>query len=249
MFKNIDEVPANTVGFGAASAFAPFPLWGSVLMRDSIGTLNYNAANVSVHKRFSGGLQFQASYTFARELADSTGYDPTGASSSMGGMIADQFHPGADYGNVAFTARQRFLATFLYELPLGKGKRFAGSANGALDRIIGGWEVAGVIISRPVLLCQSFRPMIRLAPALTYFKATDGRTLSPSFALCGPIAEPVDQPGGFRHATQQYRPVRRLVSRFGSRTGGKRGFAIALQAHCLNRACSDGDWRCGGEPL
>ena len=30
MYKNIDEVPANTIGFAAASAFAPFPLWGSV---------------------------------------------------------------------------------------------------------------------------------------------------------------------------------------------------------------------------
>jgi hypothetical protein len=148
MSKNIDEVPANTIGFAAASAFAPFPLWGSVLMRDSIGNLNYNAATVSVHKRFSGGLQFQASYTFARELADSTGYDPTGASSSQGGQIEDQFHPGIDYGNVAFTARQRFLATFLYELPFGKGRRFGSNANGFVDRIFGGWEVAGVIISQ-----------------------------------------------------------------------------------------------------
>ena len=108
--------------------------------------MNYNAATVSVHKRFSGGLQFQASYTYARNLADSTGYDPTGASSSMGGIITDQFHPGIDYGNMAFTARHRFLATFLYELPVGKGKSFAGNANSVLDRVIGGWEVAGVII-------------------------------------------------------------------------------------------------------
>ena len=37
--------------------------------------------------------------------------------------------------------------------------------------------------------------MTRLAPALTYFKATDERTRFRGFALCGPIAEPVDQPG------------------------------------------------------
>ena len=66
----------------------------------------------------------------------------------MGGQIEDQFHPGLDYGNAAFTARQRFLATFLYELPFGKGRRFGSNANGFVDRIFGGWEVAGVIISQ-----------------------------------------------------------------------------------------------------
>jgi len=145
MVQNIDEVPPNTIGYAAASAFVPFPLWSSVQYRNDFGTLNYNAATVSVHKRFSAGLQFQASYTFARNLADSTGFDPTGASSSMGGMITDQFHPGIDYGNTAYTARNRFLATFLYELPVGKGKRFAGSANNVLDKVIGGWEIAGLI--------------------------------------------------------------------------------------------------------
>jgi len=145
---NLDQVPINTVGFAAASAFAPFPLWASVAFRNDNGSLNYNAGTVSVHKRFSAGLQFQVSYTLARNLADSTGYDPTGGSSSMGGQISDPLHPGIDYGNTAYTHRHRFLATFLYELPVGKGKRFVGSANGVLDRIIGGWELAGVIVAQ-----------------------------------------------------------------------------------------------------
>lgn len=148
MVENIDELPPNTIGYAAASAFVPFPLWSSVQYRNDIGTLNYNAATVSVHKRFSAGLQFEASYAFTRNLADSTGYDPTGGSASMGGMITDQFHPGLDYGNTAYTHRHRFLATFLYELPVGKGKRFASNANPVLDRIVGGWEVAGVIIAQ-----------------------------------------------------------------------------------------------------
>ena len=112
-------------------------------------TLNYNAATVSVHKRFSGGLQFQASYTFARESGRQHGLRSNGGFVLDGWQIADQFHPGLDYGNMAFTARQRFLATFLYELPFGKGRRFGRRAPMAfVDRIIGGWEVAGVIISQ-----------------------------------------------------------------------------------------------------
>jgi hypothetical protein len=142
---NLDEVPPNTVGFAAASAFAPYPLWSTIAFRGDFGTSNYNAGTVSVRKRFSSGLQFEASYALARNLADSTGYNPTGGSSEMGGRISDQFAPGIDYGNTNLPHRHRFLGTFLYELPVGKGKRFVPNSNGVVDRIIGGWELAGVL--------------------------------------------------------------------------------------------------------
>ena len=142
---NIDELPPNKIGFAAASAFAPFPLWSTVAFRGDFGTSNYNAGTVSVHKSFSGGLQFEASYTLARNLADSAGYNPTGGSSEMGGHISDQFHPGIDYGNTNLPHRHRFIGTFLYELPVGKGKPFISDANRVVDRIIGGWELAGVL--------------------------------------------------------------------------------------------------------
>ena len=142
---NKNQVPSNTIGFAAASAFAPFPLFSDVSFRGDFGTLNYNAGTVSIRKRFSGGFQFETSYVFARNLADSTGYNPTGGSSEMGGRISDPTHPGLDYGNTAYTARHRFVGTFLYELPIGKGKRFGANMNGVLDRMVGGWEIAGVI--------------------------------------------------------------------------------------------------------
>jgi hypothetical protein len=69
LVENLDQVPPNTIGFAAASAFAPFPLWEEILFRNSNGVLNYNAFTASVHKRFSGGLQFQASYTLAKNLS------------------------------------------------------------------------------------------------------------------------------------------------------------------------------------
>ena len=148
VITNANEVPSNTVGFAAASASAPFPLWDYIAFQRSIGISNYNAMTTAVQKRFSGGLQFQASYIFTKNLADNAGYDPTNFTGSNGGTISDQYHPGLDYGNVSFTRRSRFLATFLYELPFGKGKVFARNVSGLMDRVIGGWEVAGLIIAQ-----------------------------------------------------------------------------------------------------
>ena len=103
---------------------------------------------MAVQKRFSRGLQFQASYIFTKNLADNAGYDPVYFTGEAGGTISNQFHPGLDYGNVSFSHRHRFLATFLYELPVGKGKLLATNANSVLDRVVGGWEVAGVIVAQ-----------------------------------------------------------------------------------------------------
>jgi hypothetical protein len=102
----------------------------------------------AVQKRFSRGLQFQGSYIFTKNLADNAGYDPVYFTGEAGGTISNQFHPGLDYGNVSFSHRHRFLATFLYELPIGRDKLFARNANRVLDRVIGGWEVAGVIVAQ-----------------------------------------------------------------------------------------------------
>ena len=52
--------------------------------------------------------------------------------------------------NVAFTRRHRFLSTFLYQLPFGKGGMFLNGGKGIVDRFVGGWELAGVLTFRPV---------------------------------------------------------------------------------------------------
>jgi carboxypeptidase family protein len=148
LITNANELPPNTIGFAAASASAPFPLWNYIAYQKSIGESNYNALTAALQKRFSSGLQFQASYIFTKNLADNAGYDPVYFTGEAGGTISNQFHPGFDYGQVSFSHRHRFLATFLYELPVGKGKLVSTNANPILDRVIGGWEVAGVIVAQ-----------------------------------------------------------------------------------------------------
>jgi hypothetical protein len=148
VITNANEVQPNTIGFNAASAAAPFPLWDYIAYQKSIGISNYDSFTVAVQKRFSGGLQFQGSYILTKNLADNAGYDPIYFTGEAGGTISNQFDPRLDYGNVSFTHRQRFLATFLYELPIGKGKWLASGANNVLNRVIGGWELAGVVMAQ-----------------------------------------------------------------------------------------------------
>jgi hypothetical protein len=142
---NADEITPNTIGFSKANLAAPYPLWDYIAIQDSRGISNYESLTAAVQKRFSGGLQFQASYIFSKNLADNAGYDPTAFAGEAGGTITNQYNPRLDYGNVAFTHRNRFLMTYLYELPFGKGKRFLNSSK-LLSNVIGGWELGGVLL-------------------------------------------------------------------------------------------------------
>jgi hypothetical protein len=108
----------------------------------SDGFSNYNSLQVRLERQFAQGLQFQASYTYAHALDNAS-------SASLGsanqGDFRLQTNPRAEYGNADFDVRHRFVFSSIYELPFGKGKRFAGDATGAKNQLIGGWQVATIV--------------------------------------------------------------------------------------------------------
>ena len=71
---------------------------------------------------------------------------PTAFVGAGGAWMSDRYHLGLDYGNVIYDRRHRFLTTYLYELPFGKGKKLVSNAGGFVDELVGGWEVAGVLV-------------------------------------------------------------------------------------------------------
>jgi hypothetical protein len=142
----LNQVPANTVGFNSVKSAAPFPIWAHITDYLNGARSNYHALTVAVNKRFSHGLQFQSSYAFTKNLSNGAGYSPSGFTGEAGGRATDPQNLDLDYGNVAFTRRHRFLSTFVYDLPFGKGKALLGRANRWLDDIAGGWQAAGVVL-------------------------------------------------------------------------------------------------------
>ena len=103
---------------------------------ESAGASWYNALGASVSKRFSHGLQLLASYTWASALETNPSY--TTGSFTGGFRLGDQNSARANYGFDDFIRPQRFVISYLYELPWLK----AGSA--LKTRLLGGWSVAGV---------------------------------------------------------------------------------------------------------
>ena len=96
----------------------------------------YNAFQASLNRRFANGFNLLTSYTFAKNLGNADG--------NVGGFIQDSHHPELEHGPVAPDLRHRLSISYLYELPLGRGRRFLSDMNGIAEGFLGGWQIAGI---------------------------------------------------------------------------------------------------------
>jgi hypothetical protein len=136
----LPQVAANPA---LAQSLRPFPQFANVYLLDpNIGQSKYNGTNVGIKKRYSRGLQFQANYTFAKFM------DNADARSELAGFpgdnsFTDYYNPKSRWGLSGNDVRHRFVLSTVYELPVGKGKRF-GIDNAVLDQVVGGWSIGTI---------------------------------------------------------------------------------------------------------
>jgi hypothetical protein len=127
----------------------PFPNWGIIFTRTAGATAYYNAMQVEANKRFSNGLTFNSTYTWAKSLADNLGPNATGfIGETGGGRAADLYNRQAEYGDDYATRRHRSISTVVYELPFGKGRPFAKSIHPVANAIIGGWQMSAIFLAQ-----------------------------------------------------------------------------------------------------
>jgi hypothetical protein len=146
---NLGQIPANTVGYTTerAAGASPFPLWNTLNTLLQGARSNYNALTIEGTRRLYKGLQYTVSYSWAKNLSNQQGYNPTAFPSEGGGLVTDVYNINLDYGNVSYTRRNRFLGTFLYDLPFGRQRAFLSNANKLVDTLIGGWELSGYFLA------------------------------------------------------------------------------------------------------
>jgi hypothetical protein len=108
----------------------PYPQFDSVNTTTNEGKSWYHALQTGLQRRFSGGYTIGANYTFSRfteqiDFLNAADPEPTK-------VVSGQDAP------------HRLSVSGIVELPFGRGRRFGGDANGAVDAFIGGWQVQGI---------------------------------------------------------------------------------------------------------
>ncbi|MEO6803021.1 MAG: TonB-dependent receptor [Granulicella sp.] len=100
---------------------------------------NYNSLQVKYEQRFVGGLTLLNSFTWGHALDN--------ASASLEGNTPapqDGNNIGADYGQSDYNLPIANVTSFVYELPVGRGRKYLSSSNAIVDGVIGGWQVSTI---------------------------------------------------------------------------------------------------------
>lgn len=107
--------------------------------KTSGGDDRYNALQFSLQRTYSTGLTMNMQYTFAKSEGTTAGSNEARTSAQL-----DNFE--ADRGRNNFDVRHTFNFSSLYELPIGKGKRW--DLDGVANTLFGGWEIGGIVNAR-----------------------------------------------------------------------------------------------------
>ena len=132
----------------AAQLLLPYPEFcgeGSVgAGQEPIGQSNYNALQANFTHRETWGLTFMASYTYAKFLDDVGGPEEWGSISSGGGSIRNYYNLRGDWAVDSTDIPQSVVLNYVYEIPVGKGKKLGSGMNSVEDAVVGGWQFSGI---------------------------------------------------------------------------------------------------------
>ncbi|PYT74373.1 MAG: hypothetical protein DMG39_03410 [Acidobacteria bacterium] len=141
-------ITAPFTGFSGSigQALRPFPqytLIDSDCCLENLGQSTYHALLTKVERRFHNGLNLLASYTFSKTITDADSALPTFAQFSGGGLVQDSYNLKGEKSLSYQDIPHMFVLSYIYELPVGKGKKFL-NKGGITDRVLGGWQIGGV---------------------------------------------------------------------------------------------------------
>jgi hypothetical protein len=94
-------------------------------------------------ERRSSSIALVAVYTWAKSLDDKSAAAGVGSTNAFAGHM-NEHNQALDYGRSDFDVNHRFVTSVVYQLPLGRGKRFGGNMNRAADLAIGGWQITAI---------------------------------------------------------------------------------------------------------
>lgn len=117
-----------------AALLTPYPEYTSVSTTRNSSSNWYHSLQVSTEKRFSAGYTVQATYTWSKFM-DAVGF-LNGGDPRPSEVISEQDFP------------QHLAVSGIYELPVGRGRKFFRNAPPVVSQMIDGWQLTGIYIAQ-----------------------------------------------------------------------------------------------------
>jgi hypothetical protein len=147
-FYGVLPATAGTLGLPTTTAgqlLRPYPQFLGV--GDSApqrADSTYHSLQMKLEKRFRAGGTFQVSYTWAKLLSDTDTLTSWLEAGHGVGGVQDPSNLRLEKSLASFSAAQRLVASYVVDLPVGKGKPLLGNVRGVVDKVLSGWGVTGV---------------------------------------------------------------------------------------------------------
>jgi len=138
-FININAGQLPGLGYDGMPLYAKFGRTADTNLWNGQYGSSYNSMQVTLNRRFVGGLFLKGAYTWSHAIGEVEYSDWTGAEGGIWGALSQRSRNRAA---TAFNRPHMLQLAFVYELPFGAGKSFATS--GAAKAILGGWQTNGI---------------------------------------------------------------------------------------------------------
>ena len=139
-------IPACATINGQQSPYAFFPAQTASLDAwSSIGNSAYNSGQISL-RHHSGGLSFDVNYTYSKSIDIGSNAERINVAEGLGfsSQVINAWMPKQLRAPSDFDTTHIINANWVYELPLGKGKRFGDNMGKIANAVIGGWQISGL---------------------------------------------------------------------------------------------------------
>src|SRR5262249_24755076 len=120
----------------------PFTHRGFIQLVEAASHASYDSLQVRLQQRFSHGFTLLSSYSYEKSIDNGSGIRQANGDAYA---PQDVYNLRGDRGLSAFNFGQRWVTSFLFELPFGKGKAFLANANRVTDALLGGWQLGGIV--------------------------------------------------------------------------------------------------------
>jgi hypothetical protein len=138
--RNINQPVPSTTPF--SNNLRRFPQLQNILLRENGGLHNYNSLHVEAERKHRAGLYYQIGWSWANALTDCQN------DSEQGCGAEDSYARHREYANVNYQARHRLVGTLLWDLPFGRGRRFATDLPGVAQWVLGGWTLSSTLAAQ-----------------------------------------------------------------------------------------------------
>jgi TonB dependent receptor len=120
---------------------------GQISGTASNGNQAYNSLQAVLLKRLSNGLEYSVAYTYSKCMTDSSGYYGSwgGQTTPTSPYWQNLYDKKAEWGPCYYDATHILTSYATYDIPLGRNRAYGKDMNKALDAVIGGWQVNGIL--------------------------------------------------------------------------------------------------------